>query len=142
MLVDLRWIEMIAFKTLDRSPLSDDLLVPIAHIIICESIFRQICSSVMAFSVSYCAAVGPYTTSDQTQTHQQQQASQQSLPKKTEASSITYCCINSVDLRRHELGAVAVVFSHEFTKHVGARTLDLCRINPIITTILAIVRCC
>ena len=37
--------------------------------IMCESIIRQKCSSIMAFSVSYRAAVVPYTASDQTKIH-------------------------------------------------------------------------
>ena len=50
--------------------------------------------------------------------------------------------INSVDLRRHKLCAMTVVFPHEFTKDVDARLLDPCRINLIIKFSLAIfLRC-
>ena len=41
--------------------------------IMCESIFRKKCSSLIAYFVSYLAVLGPYTSSDQAQTRQKQQ---------------------------------------------------------------------
>ena len=50
--------------------------------------------------------------------------------------------INSVNLRRHKLCAMTVVFPHEITKHVDARLLIPFRINLIIKASLAIVLRC
>ena len=67
---------------LDWSSLRDELLVPIAHTNNVRVNFQAEPFVHDGLFVSYRAAVGPYTASDQTQTHHQQQVSHEPPPKK------------------------------------------------------------